>query len=395
MSHAAPSKGWALRRLSRVIAADVHDRWRRRPTGPGKIPGSSAEIGPEWLTAALCRDTPGARVTSLRTLGASSGTTTRTRLEIAYNKSGAAAGLPTRLFVKCTATLAQRVMLGLGGFIPGEPGFYTHVRPHLDVEAPRGYFAAYEERTWRSVMVLEDVAATREARFWQPTTTTTRPQIERLLAEAAGWHGALWESPRLSGWPWLRAPADHMALIDALIGLADRTRAGARRARGVIPASLYNRRGDLFTAMRRSMELASRGPRTYLHGDLHIANTYQTADGRMGVCDWQIGLQGSWAFDYAYLLVTALEPEDRHAWERDLLDFYLERLRTAGGPSLAPSDAWDAYRRSTVYPYFTWVYTLGRSRIQPAFQPTETSLLMIERISAAVEDLGALRALGL
>lgn len=395
MSRSAPSKGWALRRLVEVASADVHDRLRRRPSSPREVPHSPREIGPEWLTATLCPETPGARVASVREIGGSRGTTTRTRLQITYNQPGTQAGLPTRLFVKGTTTLAQRVMLGLGGFIQSEPAFYTHLRPELDIEAPHGYFAAGDARSWRSVVIMEDVAGTRQATFWQPAIRITRPQIEDLLAAAATWHGALWEDPRLTGWTWCRTPADHMALIDALLGLADRTRAGTNRAGHVIPAGLRGRRGDLLAAMRASMALASCGPRTYLHGDLHIANTYMTGDGAMGVCDWQTGLRGSWAFDYAYLVSTALAIEDRRAWEGDLLDFYLERLAAAGGQRIPRAQAWDAYRRSTVYPYFAWVYTVGRSRLQPSFQPVEIGLTMIQRIAVAIEDLGTLAALGL
>lgn len=395
MSGPAPSKGWALRRLAQVMSADVRARLRPRvATGPAEVPRSLQRVGPEWLTAVLCGAVRGACVGSVRRLSASTGTTSRGRLEIGYNEAGTAAGLPTRLFVKCTVTLAQRVMLGLGGFIQGEPGFYSQIRPELDIEAPKGYFAAADTRSWRSVVVIEDVLSTRQASFWRPDIRITRRQIENLLAACAAWHGALWDSPRLARWTWLRTPGEHMALIDALIGLADRTRAGTARAGEVIPASLRGRQADLFAAMRRSMDLASTGPRTYLHGDLHVANTYLTGDGSMGVCDWQTGLQGSWAFDYANIVTTALAIEDRRAWERDLLDFYLERLVAASGLRISPAQGWQAYRRSTLYPYFAWVYTLGRSRFQPSFQPPETSLLMIERIAAAIEDLGTLEAFG-
>ncbi|HZU61946.1 MAG TPA: phosphotransferase [Solirubrobacteraceae bacterium] len=393
MSGPAPSKGWALRRLGQVIALDVRERWAgHRTPAPGDIP---RDIGADWLTAVLCRETRGARVTSVRSIGGSTGTTTRRRLEIAYNDVGTAAALPTRLFVKATATLAQRAMLGLGGFIQGESRFYTQVRPGLDIETPQAYFAADDVRSWRSLVVMEDVARTRQATFWKPEDRVTRPHIEALLAGAATWHGVLWESPRLGRWSWLRTPADHMAVIDALIGLADRTVAGAARADSVIAPALRGRRSDVFAGMRRSMAWASRGPRTYLHGDLHIANTYRTRDGAAGVCDWQIGLQGSWAFDFAYLLATALATEDRRAWEEDLLEQYLERLAAAGGPRISRADGWEAYRRSTLYPYFAWLYTVGRSRVQPFFAPKKMGLVMVQRISAAIDDLGTLAALGL
>ena len=108
-----------------------------------------------------------------------------------------------------------------------------------------------------------------------------------------------------------------------------------------------------------------------------------------------IGLQGSWAHDCAYIIASALEVEDRRAWERDLLDFYLERLAAAGGGRIARDTAWHAYRRAMFYPYLAWVYTIGRSRLQPEFQPDETSLAMIGRIAAAIDDLDSPRAVGL
>jgi aminoglycoside/choline kinase family phosphotransferase len=147
--------------------------------------------------------------------------------------------------------------------------------------------------------------------------------------------------------------------------------------------------------MRRSMQILSRGPRTYLHGDLHIANTYRTQEGTMGIADWQVGLKGSWAHDVAYLITTALGVEDRRRCERELLDIYLQRLAAAGGGAVSRQAAWMAYRQATFYPYFAWVYTIGRSRLQPSFQPDEISLTMVERIATAIEDLDSLSAVGL
>ena len=391
-----PTVPWALRRIAQVLAAGTYERLRTVPAwSPKQVPPSPKDVGPQWLTAVLCQNTPGATVLSVAHGGASVGTTTRSALTATYNDRGVAAGLPTRLFVKCTTSLAQRIMLGLGGLIHGEPGFYMHIRPLFQIEAPVGYFAAVAGRSWRSIVLMEDVASTRGASFWRPSTKVTREEIEDLLGNMATWHGALWGSPRLAEWRWLKTPADQMGVIDALIGLADRTRAGARRAQAVIPSPVWRRQRELYLALRRSMVLASQGPPTYLHGDLHIANTYRTDDGAIGICDWQVGLKGSWAHDFAYILATALGVEDRRAWERELVDLYVERLAATGGPAMPPATAWEAYRRATFYPYFAWLYTIGRSRLQPTFQPDQTSLTMIERISAAIDDLDSFGAVGL
>ncbi len=93
------------------------------------------------------------------------------------------------------------------------------------------------------------------------------------------------------------------------------------------------------------MQSIAQGPMTYLHGDLHVANTYLTAEGTVGVCDWQCGLQGSWVHDYAYIVATAPDIEDRRAWERELLRLYLNtwprragrlRRRRRGWPTAGP-----------------------------------------------------------
>jgi hypothetical protein len=373
-----------LQRTNGGAARSAHD-----------VPRSPQDIGADWLTAVLCSGTPGARVGSVTAGRGSVGTTSRQAFEVTYNEAGTSAGLPSRLFVKCTTTLAQRLMLGLGGLIDGEPGFYGKVRPRLEIEAPVGYYAAVDRRSWRSIVVIEDVIGTRGARFWQAGVRIGREQVEDLLSTMAAWHRALWDSAWLAEWPWLKTPLEQMHVIDALIGLADRTRAGAERARGVIPLAVQARQAELLDAMRRSMEILSGGPRTYLHGDLHIANAYLMPANRVGIADWQVGLQGSWAHDFAYMLVTALEVDDRRAWERDLLDFYLERLAGAGDPAPPRGRAWQAYRQATFYPYFAWLYTIGRSRLQPSFQPGEVSLTMIGRIASAIEDLESFAAVGL
>jgi ecdysteroid kinase len=390
------SKARALKRVGQVLSTRAAERLKRdRPLAGGEVPRALEDITPEWLTAVLCASAPGAWVTAVRATGRSAGTTTRQALEVSYNDAAAATGLPTRLFVKCTATAAQRLMLGLGGMIGGEPGFYDRVRPFLEVEAPVGYFAALDRRSWRSVVVLEDVVATRGASFWQPSTAIDRKQIERLLSNMAAWHGTLWGDERLDRWSWLKTPAAQMRVIDSLIGMANRMPTGLERAGAAIAPAVRERQHDLRDAMRRSMQLASEGTYTYLHGDLHIANTYLTAEGKMGVADWQVGLKGSWAFDCAYMLATALEIEDRRAWEAELLDFYLEQLAAAGGGLIRWTDGWLAYRQSTFYPCFAWLYTIGRARFQPRFQPDEVSRTMIRRISAAIHDLDSFGAVGL
>jgi hypothetical protein len=392
-----PSKAWAAKRVAQVLANGARERVSSTPLrGPQDVPASAEEITAEWLTAVLCEGHPGARVEHVVAGDGSVGTTTRQGLTITYNDAGTAAGLPTLVFVKCTTALAQRLVLGLGGFIEGEWAFYSNVRPGVDIEAPVAYFGAVDPRSWRSVTIMEDVARTKGARFWKPVTAATRSEAEDLIRDFATLHGTYWDSPQLNSWSWLKTPSEHLQTIDAFIGMERRSEVGAERARDVIPVPLRTRQKDLYTGMARSLEIASRSPHTYLNGDAHAGNTYVTESGRAGVADWQIGVRGAWSYDFAYILGTALDVEDRRKWERDLLALYLDRLHEViGAVKLTPDAAWEAYRKATFYGYFAWVYTIGRARLQPRFQPDAISLPMIERSSAQIHDLESIKAVGL
>ena len=57
------------------------------------VPNTYDCITPEWLTAVLCRDAPGAQVVEFRAADFSSGSSNRARLYVRYNEAGQRAGL--------------------------------------------------------------------------------------------------------------------------------------------------------------------------------------------------------------------------------------------------------------------------------------------------------------
>ena len=362
----------------------------------GDVPRSHLEITPGWLTAVLCRGIPGARVLELQATGGSVGTTTRQGLQLVLNDEARQAGVPSRLFVKCSKRFNQRLMLGLSGMIHGEIGFYPQIRAQLDIEAPQGYHACIDDDSWRSMVLLEDVVATKGARFISTETHITREQMQGLLANMARWHGHYWSSPQLNGdLRWLRTPADFLNAI-APLGFRFLARLGIRRAHGVIPQALQTRTDELWMALAKSFELNRRSPQTLLHGDPHVGQTYITSTGKMGYADWQLVMRGGWAFDVAYALVSALTIENRRQWERDLLRYYLDQLHAAGGPPIPFDDAWTSYRQNTIYPYFCWLMTLTGTflPLMPKMQTKKVSLDIIERASNAICDLDSLEVVG-
>lgn len=82
-------------------------------------------------------------------------------------------------------------------------------------------------------------------------------------------------------------------------------------------------------------------PRTLLHGDLILKNTgYREIDGQKNIVlfDWELAGIGSASFDLVYFLGRLRPLEDILIADRlELLDYYYDRYRAAGGSSLSPS----------------------------------------------------------
>ena len=381
--------------LGRLTSTSGYVAWERvsraEALTASDVPVSAKNISTAWLTAVLCGGHPGAAVVGFDVPGGSSGTSTRSALRLRYNEAGQAAGLPVALYAKTTTSLTQRLILGLAGIIEGESIFFNRVRPRVDIETPLGYHAAADRRSWRSISLLEDITATRQAEFLHSDKPFARRAVEDLLSDLAMLHGTMWEDQEVRGpRSVLRTPLDFLHSIKTSINMRKRAAIGAQRAQHVIPPALMSRLDDLWFAFERSMAAAAEGPSTFLHGDAHVGNTYVTGAGRTGYTDWQICMRGSWCFDVALCISSTLEVEDRRAWERELLEHYLERLALAGGQPPELEEAWDAYREQILYPYHSWTYTIGRGVFQPKMQADEVCLPIIERTAAAIADHGAI-----
>ena len=362
------------------------------PSTTNDVPISGRHLTATWLTAALCRETPGARVESFAPSGGSRGTSERVGLRVGYNDVGIAAGLPTAIFTKATAGFRQRMLLGGADVIDGESRFFMGLRQRVHIEAPQGYWAKVDPRSWRSITVMEDIAATKGATFLAPTTGFTKGEILDLVQNLGRLHGPLWEHPAIAD---LKTPQQYLANTDAFLDFRKRAAVGMQRSREVLPPPLLGQADRLHDATRRSMELSTDAARTLLHGDCHAGQTYRTAAGAMGLSDWQGLLQGSWAFDVAYLINTGCDPDDRKAWQDDLLASYLDSLAASGGPRIAFSDALLTYRQHAFWPYTAWAFTIGRAFYQPRMQPVPTCLAIVRRAATAIADLDAFAAVGL
>lgn len=387
-------KAGVIERIRACMAEEEADD--RLPTTRADVPLSADHFTREWLTDALCHAVPGAEVEAFELLGeANLGTTARRNVAIHYNAVGEAAGLPTRLFAKATPEFDSRYVCGLSGAIEHEVRFYNRIAPLISIEVPRCYHADYDPRSFRSIFLFEDAGAAKGARFLDGGFKVTRRSMEQMLRTIAGLHGRFWGDPILdTEFTWLKDPYTYQLHINDLIGFKERTQLGLERSLDILPERLRARHDELWDAMEKACALRAEAPRTLLHADVHLGNWYVTDAGTMGLCDWQCTVKGGWAVDFAYIVTSSLEPEDRRAWEKDLLAFYLDALELPADQAKPSFDqAWLAYRQQALHGLYNWLFVAGIGEGATLMHSGMIATNNLRRMATAVDELETLDAI--
>lgn len=380
--------------IARVGAVVASERLRGRPpvVDGATVPATIAQLTPAYLTSVLSAGVADARVTAFSFGEGTDGTSSRRAIDVTWNDAGAAAGLPSAVYSKTSPGFVHRVLIGVTGAAAAEALFYSQIRPTLELGAPAGYHGSFDPATSRSLVLIEDIVRTRGATFGDASTYVDRAAAESMVDEMARYHGALWEDPRLDReWSSLLDAKAWQENFNGKTGFDRGALVGARLATEQVPAELWARRKEIRGALMRSLEANVRLPRTLLHQDVHPGNWFRLPDGSMNLYDWQAIAKGNWALDVAYALSAGLTVEDRRAWERDLLERYLEQLGAAGGRPPTSDDAWLAYRQQMFHGFIFWTYTLLVGKLQE-LQREEHVRELIRRTGQAIVDLDSLDA---
>jgi len=166
---------------------------------------------------------------------------------------------------------------------------------------------------------------------------------------------------------------------------------GFRAAEGVIPPRLFRRAEEIWPATLACVDEHGSLPWTLCHNDVHVKNWYALPGDKMGLSDWQCLSFGDWSRDLAYVVSSALTVEDRRRWERELIQYYLDRLAEGGVKGIGFDFAWTNYRRELLSALPWWTGTLTPSDQMPKdLHPEDISLEMIHRMTVAIDDLDAL-----
>ncbi len=361
--------------------------------GP-RFPRDHRDLTPEILTAALSVHHPGLVVRNLtivEAIHAATGrasTADRVILDLEYEPGPAAQALPRRVILKTmlVAPHAPAVMYET------ECRFYREIRPLLAIEAPTFFAASFDPDSGQFGLVLEDLTA-RGASFPDATAEISLDEVRSLIEHLATIHARFWGSPALErDLAWMATPsrggmeeifAQVLPIIEGLL----ESEPWRRDIFETIGRPIADLHADMVHVAATALE---NGPRTLLHGDTHIGNSYRLGEGRMGWLDFQLAHRGCYSRDLTYIITTALPIESRRRYERELIDFYLGEIRRRG-VSTPPSreEAWLLHRRSTL-----WGLVIGWLICPTANYGYEITAENLRRLAQAIIDLEAIDAAG-
>ena len=248
-------------------------------------------------------------------------------------------GVHRSLYAKLpTHELRARTFANALGFWALECTFCARVAPHVPVRVPRVHAAV--RRGSRFVLLLENVRALPGAKLFvnRDMAAGTTPERARRCLSAfaelhAGFHG--WDAARRE------------ALLPLALHpyLSPRKRAVSRALNAAALEPTQRLAPDLFGAehvalCRRVLarwdalvDFWYRGPLTLVHGDSHLANTFEYAapeGARVGLLDFQAVHWSKGIRDVQYFLIHSLEPDVLAAHEDALVDHYLAELERRG-----------------------------------------------------------------
>lgn len=275
-----------------------------------------------------------------------------------------------------------------------EVNVYTRLGDELPVNTPTCMGGVRDVAGSAFALVLEDLRAA-DAEFPSVLSPTTPDDMTILLDQFARLHAEYWESPRLRDkeFDWLhehtKGPLHDLFTDQAGVPMVVAWQVDTMQFKRELLESVDETAATLLTKVSLAQAHQATLPRTLLHGDAHIGNTYVLPNGARGLLDWQLTSRGFCMHDVSYILTTGLSVRDRREHEKDLIDYYRDRLIEYGVPD-PPStlDLFDEHRLA-----MAWCFYIGWLTTPIENYGWEINVANHVRLATAYRDLGSKHAL--
>jgi hypothetical protein len=323
------------------------------------LPLRPGEVTAEWLEAALRERQPGLRLDAAEIVDVLPGTSTKIR--VALRPAAGGENLPATLIIKGGFEDHSAAM---GPMYFNEMRFYRDVQPHVAIHSPRCFYAGTDPGSHQSIVIMEDLVA-RGVRFCDPLQPQSPAQVARRLSSMARYHAATWNSAEFAPggrFDWIGGRHEGWSVTYQQHYLdPGRWRHYMAQPRGAAVAAKLRDRDWMQHALAALGAYHRSSTVCLCHGDTHLGNLYEEADGTPGFFDAQVA-RGPWQLEVTYHLVGALDLADRRVHERGLLQHYLDELRLNAVAPPAFDEAWEAHRREIAYGLF--IFLINETRFQ-------------------------------
>ncbi len=265
-----------------------------------------------------------------------------------------------------------------------EHGFYRDLSRATRLAHPTCWYAAHDEQTQDTVLLLEDVSVrgTMLDQVAGARLDDVVPAIDALAEFHAGW----WGSPELDEHPWLLRLADdpYPVAVQMAFGV------GWPRVQAMFPELCtpeVRGFGDAYAeGIPKLFARLSEPPLVLSHADYRLDNLFFAPDGTVIAVDWQLVDRTVGPRDLAYLVTQSLEIRDAADYRR-ALDRYVAGLRRHG---VSVDDAWalEQYRYGALLGFVYPVIAGGSLTIE---DPRHVELVraLLRRCLAALAALDA------
>jgi len=341
----------------------------------------SAEITPEWLTAALRSAGHDVTVTACRSEPVGTGQMAHNeRIFLEYARGDA--GLPSTLVAKLPSPSPESRAAGAAGGYRAETRFYLEIAERLACVTPACHYGAISGDETTFTLLLEDLAPKRQG---DQIAGASDDEIEAAVRNLAGLHAPMRDAPTLDRIDWLAGGVgDQLALYIEMGTPAFVERYRARLSDEDV-ATL-----EAFAANVKHWVERRPAARTLVHGDYRLDNLMfeRTPDGvAVAAVDWQTLSIACGGQDLAYLLGNSSPPEQRRAHEARMLEAYREAM-AALGVELSAEEVHGEY----VYGAFQGpsITMLGALAVGQTDRGDDMFMAMASRSCAQIRDLEAL-----
>ena len=376
---------WPLRYPAFVVSAAEHVLIAAMGSAEDAgIPVAPEQVTPQWLSAVLMSTDPGVVVAHVDVTPIGTGQTGAT-FRVAARYAAGGRDLPASFVVKLPAqdeAVRDRVALSYRS----EHAFYTEVAHTVAVPLPRCYHCAIADDGAQFVLLLADMApAVQGDQILGCTVTEARLAVTAL----AGLHGPRWCDPA-----WLEFTGTVMPISDdaGARGLGDITVLAAQITLEKLgPRMTPADRDTVLESAQLIAEWLLHSPDRFslLHGDYRIDNLLFDPDrARVTAVDWQTLAVGLPARDVAYFIATSLQPAERAANERALVDAYHHALIDHGVTGYDAETCWQDYCLGMLQ--VPLISTLGFAFSAATDRGDEMMLTMMHRGSQAIRELKTL-----